>query len=313
MDKKWTPHLIAVGVFVVFIVLGLACASTPESSKEFEIVYTEVPYSELWKEVEKVNSLGKGFIVEAYFNATNAPGEGSFSIVANPTDRDGHWIRGHNNTSVSGYYHELYNSYVESHQFEQYDNQTYKRIDKNKLYKIYICVFYGPAKTVNTFDIEEVRIPIIDRIEGLRSLEEVAAIETQQKAESEAAEEAIKKAREAANKYDKSKFIIVPENFYPANYSKADLFAAVAASEKLGVSGMTPSGIDWGAPSRDFVSDVVFVSQNGTNITFRTADNAISRSMKVDSRTGLTVGQKVRIYYTVYRIKDWAIVAIERL
>ena len=30
MNKKWTPHIIAVGAFVVFIVLGLACASEPE-------------------------------------------------------------------------------------------------------------------------------------------------------------------------------------------------------------------------------------------------------------------------------------------
>ena len=29
MNKKWTPHIIAVGALVVFIVLGLACASKP--------------------------------------------------------------------------------------------------------------------------------------------------------------------------------------------------------------------------------------------------------------------------------------------
>jgi hypothetical protein len=62
-----------------------------------------------------------------------------------------------------------------------------------------------------------------------------------------------------------------------------------------------------------FCHFLLFVSQNGTDITFRTADNAIRKTMKVDSRTGLTVGQKVRIYYTVYRIKDWTIDAIERM
>jgi hypothetical protein len=65
-------------------------------------------------------------------------------------------------------------------------------------------------------------------------------------------------------------------------------------------------------PSIDFVSDVVFVSQDGTNITFRTEDNAISKRMKVDSRTGLVSGQKIRIYYTAYRIQDWRVIAIER-
>jgi hypothetical protein len=32
MKEKWVPHFIAVGAFVVFIVLGLACASTSGSS-----------------------------------------------------------------------------------------------------------------------------------------------------------------------------------------------------------------------------------------------------------------------------------------
>jgi len=34
MNKKWTPHIIAVGAFVVFIVLGLACASEPDFYKD---------------------------------------------------------------------------------------------------------------------------------------------------------------------------------------------------------------------------------------------------------------------------------------
>jgi hypothetical protein len=33
MNKEWLPHVIAVGAFVVFIVLGLACASTSDSVK----------------------------------------------------------------------------------------------------------------------------------------------------------------------------------------------------------------------------------------------------------------------------------------
>jgi len=156
----------------------------------------------------------------------------------------------------------------------------------------------------------------LDGIEGLLSLEEAQAIVAQEekaRAEEEAAEEAIRKEREEANKYDSAKFIIVPSSFRPANYRKADLFAAVAASEKLSATAIVADGTVWPTPSIDYVSDVVFVSQNGTDITFKTADNAISRSMKVSARTGLTAGQKVRLYYTAYRIQSWQVVAIERL
>ena len=108
-------------------------------------------------------------------------------------------------------------------------------------------------------------------------------------------------------------FIIAPLdfNFRLSEYTRADLFDAVAASERLGSVNLLYPLLD--PPSRNYVSDVVFVRQDGTDITFRTEDNVISRRMKVDSRTGLTPGQRVRIYYTVYRIRDWQVAAIERL
>jgi hypothetical protein len=40
MNKKWTPHGITAGAFVVFIVLGLACASSPEPPSAPSVVYT---------------------------------------------------------------------------------------------------------------------------------------------------------------------------------------------------------------------------------------------------------------------------------
>jgi tetratricopeptide (TPR) repeat protein len=124
------------------------------------------------------------------------------------------------------------------------------------------------------------------------------------------------KAAEEANSNDSGKFILAPSGFSPANYTKADLFDAVAASERLQAY-LDPGTYEefdiFGVYSRNFSSDVVFVSQNGTDITFRTEDNAIRKSMKVDSRTGLTSGQKVRIYYRAYRIQDWRVAAIERL
>jgi hypothetical protein len=39
MNKKWLPHVITAGAFVVFIVLGLACASPPPN-KWADVVYT---------------------------------------------------------------------------------------------------------------------------------------------------------------------------------------------------------------------------------------------------------------------------------
>jgi hypothetical protein len=188
-------------------------------------------------------------------------------------------------------------------------------LDNNKKYTFHFTVRkvslnrnYPPAD-------EEL---ILDSIEGLMPLEEaqtiVAERNAQRKAKQEADEEARRLAEEEANRYDPAKFVIVPPyDFRPVNYTKADLFAAVAAAEKLNVSAIAPSGLVYPTPYYEFVSDVVFVSQNGTDITFKTADNAITKRMKVDSRTGLTAGQRVRIYYSAYRIKDWQVATIERL
>jgi hypothetical protein len=277
MKEKWTPHIIAVMALVVFIVLGLACASAPE--------YLEMPPEKITYNYQHMSFEGYQFVTETRLSPNfNVFGIESL-VLLDTADR------------VSASIENLKESILE------------ERIETNKVYKVY-------------FTNRRMRFSI-DRIDGLmpieeaqarinkKNIEKLAADEAQRQAE-EAAEEAQRQAREAANKYDKSKFIIVPETFYPANYTKADLFEAVATSEKLG---STPDIIfnQYVYPSKDFVSDVIFVSQNGTDITFRTADNAISKRMKVDSRTGLTAGQKVRIYYEAYRIKDWHVDAIERL
>jgi tetratricopeptide (TPR) repeat protein len=117
---------------------------------------------------------------------------------------------------------------------------------------------------------------------------------------------------QAANRYDPSQFIVVSSDFTPSIYVKADLFDAVAVAEKLSPNNSYLGGVNLGVPSRNFVSDVVFVSQNGTDIVFRTEDNAIRQRMKVGSRTGLTSGQKVRVYYIAYNLRDWQVVAIEK-
>jgi len=160
----------------------------------------------------------------------------------------------------------------------------------------------------------------VTKIEELMPIEEYntlvaerAAIEAQKKAEQAAAEESKRKALEEANKYDPTKFTIVPSDFKPADYKPIDLFTAVANVEKM------PRGngsfIDAILGTQLYVSDVVFVTQNGTDIQFRTADNAISQIMKVNSRSGLTAGQRVRLYYVVSKnpLTEWRVRAIERL
>jgi hypothetical protein len=172
--------------------------------------------------------------------------------------------------------------------------------DEDKTYTVYFRVYAGDSYGA---------LPM--KVDGLMTIEEKAAREAEKKAAQEAEAEAKRKAIEEANKYDASKFVIVPSNFKPAEYTKADLFAAVAASEKMDSAAIFGTYVY--TPSKNFVSDVVFVSQSGTDIIFKTADNAISQRMKVDSRTNLTAGQKVRIYYTAYRINSWQVHAIERL
>jgi len=196
MKKDRKKHIVVVSAFVFFIVLGLACASTPSTPSAPEITYTEVPYSELWESMRQVNSPGKGFIVEAYFNRTNAPSEGSFSIVSDPTVRETYWINGHDR-SYRGY-RGPYETYADTLQVERYNDQTYKRIDKNKKYKIYISLH-------DVYDERDRWVPIIDRIEGLMSLEEVAAIEAQEETDRKAAEEARKVQEEQAKKTEQTR------------------------------------------------------------------------------------------------------------
>ena len=142
--------------------------------------------------------------------------------------------------------------------------------------------------------------PII-KIDGLMSIGEFNIYEAQRK-------EAERLADEDANRYDPSKFTIVPNNFKPANYTSIDLFDAVARVERVAYL------------MSSFVSEVVFVNQNGTDILFGTADNAISQNMKVNARSGLTAGQRIRLYYSVikntdprYNLLEWNVIAIEQL
>jgi len=305
MKEKWTPHIIAVTTLVVFIVLGLACASSPESDasetadKHFEqgkAFDEKQDYFRAIMEYTEAINLNPNF-VDAYTYRARA------RILAggnqNPAEADCNKAIELDPQKPSPYYFRglIYQGWGKA---ESYYLTNTESLSKALEYYNHSLSDFNKALELSTNSNNQQFYT--------RSI-------TEAKAEKEKIETnlASSKARDATNKYDKSKFIIVPETFYPADYTKADLFDAVATSEKLDITPKFWMGNTPVYPSKDFVSEVLFVSQNGTDITFRTADNAIRKAMKVDSRTGLTADQKVRIYYTVYRIKDWTITAIERM
>jgi tetratricopeptide (TPR) repeat protein len=131
------------------------------------------------------------------------------------------------------------------------------------------------------------------------------------------------KAREEANKFDPSKFTVVPSDFTPADYTSVDLFKAVSDSRDLQVvsnkrealNPLTLSTFQWGRTySLRYVSDLTFVNQNGTDISFSSDDKAITQNMTIDQRSGLQAGQKVRVYYMITKspLTTWDVIAIER-
>jgi hypothetical protein len=164
-----------------------------------------------------------------------------------------------------------------------------------------------------------------------REARELAEKEAREKAETErrqaiaAEQEARRKAREEADRYDPARFTLVPDDFRPSEYQKADLFKAAAAARNLSIApneleartqslyslflfGLGPQYI------ASFVSELTFTRQTGADIEFASDDNAISQTMTIDARSGLQAGQKVRVYYEIMRapLTRWQVVAIER-
>jgi hypothetical protein len=192
MSRKWMPHGITAWVLVVFIVLGQACATAPkapDTPKGVEVVYTEIPFSELSQSIQNVNSPGQGFIVEVY---NIVWGRNAFGFSGTPDGTPSGWVTIHD----GGYNDRKYYTYFEPRQFETYNDQTYKRIDETKKYRIYLGV-YQNSYSKNW-------VLFIDKIEGLMSITEVAAIEAKQKAEAEA-KAAEAEARAAQAKADRQK------------------------------------------------------------------------------------------------------------
>jgi hypothetical protein len=159
-------------------------------------------------------------------------------------------------------------------------------------------------------------------------LERMARQESQRLAEAEERqriEDERRRAAEAANRYDPAKFTVVPSNFRPADYTSVDLFRAASSARNLQIASNREEAISnqiqstfmfgmGGSWFLEYVSDLTFVRQNGTGITFSSDDNAITQSMGIDQRSGLQAGQRVRVYYTIMRspLTRWDVIAIER-
>jgi tetratricopeptide (TPR) repeat protein len=139
------------------------------------------------------------------------------------------------------------------------------------------------------------------------------------------AKDSLADANRRANRYDPSKFTVVPSSFKPSDYTKVDLFRAATNARDLQISSNKYDALNnqlqsmfalglGGTYILQYVSDVTFVRQNGTDITFSSDDNAITQNMSIDQRSGLQAGQKVRIYYTIMRspLTTWDVTAIER-
>jgi hypothetical protein len=217
--KKFFAEMAAVILkagIAVFLLCGLASCwsmlpgifgnSVPEA---VEIVYEEIAPSELADAIRRVDSPGHGFIVEAYLDL-GYDGADAYSSLYRRPDRE--------MKIGSAYLHDGGKTdsqirYVEPPQFEIYRDLG-KRIDRTKQYKVYIGIYYRTVNYASSWE------PFIDKIEGLHTLEEVAAIEAQQKAEAEAkraeeeatakaekeAEAAAKEAKFNPNKLDRSQY-----------------------------------------------------------------------------------------------------------
>jgi hypothetical protein len=118
--------------------------------------------------------------------------------------------------------------------------------------------------------------------------------------------------------------IISSSNFDPGRYTAVDLFAAVAAAERLNAAASRADAVSQmlnldalfglgGKYFENMVSDLTFVRQDGTRITFSTDDGALSQIMTLNARSGLQAGQKVRVYYEISRLPltVWQVEAIE--
>jgi len=151
MKEKSTLHIIAAATFVVFIILGLACASIPElESENYELDsgYRVISINDLRDYEYEKGYPGQKFVTEASLTRNSRT-----LVYLNGIKRIGASIE------------TLKEDWLE------------RRIESGKIYKIYLT-------KKSSLDSEFV----VDRIEGLMSVEEAQAIAARQEAARVAAE-----------------------------------------------------------------------------------------------------------------------------
>ena len=181
--EKLTPHIITVMAFVVFIVLGLACASAPKPPKlENYKMISFSEFSEIFKNVltskgRNPPKQGLGFIVEGYFIRdkenhiffTEAPD----SNIGIQLDSSGYYSSSNKYDFLNLYGTDSCETYHVHPQVPNYNiNDLRKRIDETKKCIVYIGFYLG----YNAW------AACIDKIEGL---ETIAAIEARRMAADE--------------------------------------------------------------------------------------------------------------------------------
>ena len=281
-------------VLVIVVVLGLiGCSSTKSSNAEptldvSSIAFNEIAFNEIPSAIRK-QEIDYGYKVQIPLGNTPWVNLPYFNLKR----MDLNYMIGN---SIS----------FDDRFFEQKDNLDVLLRQISVTDKPY-TLYFIPRAAVR---ISTSYAAFLIKIEDLPPFEELDALAAKKIAEQEAEREAYQQFL--------SNFTIVPSDFNPSRYTSIDLFTAVADIEKM--RGVNPNSHNTGLgdlalTTRLYVSDVVFVNQNGTDILFRTDDNAISQNMKVDGRSGLTANQRVRLYYRVTKhpLADWRVVAIERL
>jgi len=273
-----------------------------DSLESIPIKFENIEYSQLADKIANTSEYGHGFIVNGYIVH---PDWMYMTIGDTPAKNQGFGIYGIKNGIDLG-----------TPDIDSMYRDINKRIDINKKYDVYIA-----AMQVDSYSNYRAKYNgIVWKIDGLETLEEA----TQRKAQEA---EAQRLAVEEANKYNPLNFTLLPEDFKPSDYKKIDLFDAVSSVSRMqrgnGSIGDTLFGtllqsdeVYGGLSSiQYYCSEVIFVSQSGTTIKFKTEDNAISQNMNISSRSGLTANQRVRIYYVVSKnpLEEWNVKAIEKL
>jgi hypothetical protein len=83
------------------------------------------------------------------------------------------------------------------------------------------------------------------------------------------------------------KFVYAMTGFDPADFAEIDFSDMIAIAEKEDVN-------------KYYFSEVIFVRQDETDLTFETVNGSDSKTMQVKKApSGLSAGQQVRIYYSV--------------